>query len=582
MNFLGLNKYDVLHIVILVILPFSFFLINPLISFANMHACDSWFYFGLYHHLDWANPLFTTYHISRLPAILPGFFFYKFLPSMTAHYALFFFYYYIAVLCLYTTIKLGFSSRCAIVVCVFFATNHVFLAYLSVDYISAPTLAYGMLALALITISRIMENTRASQYFILASGGAFAGVIHCHFMALCFFFFVPLTYLSTIKIHSDKFWKEVKELFLYFSTGILISTTILGIINSFFFDGQFLFFLKQIEFAMSFYFLTDTPNPYRVPSDHWITASTPFSLALLGVLLGIYYFVHLYYSQHRKVRFSKSSRYVTIYLLVFIALVFCQIKGIIVFEYSKYSVWLLPSFYLAVIPVLFDVGVIKSNKQFYIMFLIVLFLGLTGIHKGSFLFLRNYLFFGSDSIFIPIAIGIVAVVLAYNRTFPKTGLFISWLLLLLIQAGVVSHDYGRQLWNGATFPTKTFGWDYYNRIHDGVAFLSDFGFKERPKFWIKETRDVWEVVAYPRSFLDCHYMNDFPEINADYLDHNDLVVMIDTKPNIIDRANEELRKLQMTVSLISLKTISYNSVTYQIMVGKVSPRFRIYFVSPFY
>ena len=542
-------------------------LLLPSIPFQNDHHCDPWYYFGLTYILSDAMHWYMWYwQLARLPAVLPGFVATHLLDGILADYALFFFYYLVSLTFLYKTVRCMLGRLTALLATIFYASQPLILANYSATY-TAPAIVYDIISMYFIARAITAEDPRQKQLMVLASGIAFGAAIHAHLFIASFAFanYVIYAVYEYLRGRSISAWAMRMVLSGFLATaGLIITTIVLGAINSVVFNTSFSVIFNQFGYISSVSIAAK--NDYW--QSDWYLNGPKVGLFLLAALVAALNLVRTRFvvDADDDLRQRRSAISVGILVLVVTQVLYNQLGGNTM-QYDFYYVFLVP--YLALIlfsPLPFREEPTAKDYLIITLFLIGSVVA-TSIRYDVFPWLYQS---PSTEAY---ASGIVAILVAFTcaiSTFskwPRTSQTLYVAVLIALAVVIRPEQMGRGVWDGDDLAYR----DTYVRIREGLRFISGLGFATPPKFWINEEQGYEELVAYPRSYLACA-VSEFPQLDTSLplrFIPGDNVIVIAHMDDLANRASQAFAKLGLAVEQTTHRIIDFNGRSYEMLVEHV-------------
>jgi hypothetical protein len=165
------------HLLLLLLLPWIIFMVNPNWPFQGLDHMDPWYYFGSFRHFPQYQRLIPNYAGERLTWILPGYLLAHMLPLAYASLALHVLCFYVSVLCVYYIVGKYSNSRTALLTSSLLGCHSLFLSANGWDYVDGGSLAYECLTLAFLAAS---DRARHPLFFVASAGAAWGGLIYTY------------------------------------------------------------------------------------------------------------------------------------------------------------------------------------------------------------------------------------------------------------------------------------------------------------------------------------------------------------------------------------------------------------------
>jgi hypothetical protein len=303
---------------------------------------DPWFYLGYFKDLaDFKRDLFPGFHSgSRYPWILPGYLIHSLFSPVTANCILHLTVHSIAVLSLFSILRVTAGVRGAFLTAMVFSLHPWLWAATGWDYVDGPDIAYCLLALALLTRSARQPVRRGS---LLLAGMALAGMLYTNLSWITIAPLLPLSYIVLVRAwHRTPMIRSLPAVCLWSGAGFGIVTVAFCGVN-YLLDGSLWFLRSTIVLARS------VVANWRWPVSIWQNGGLGPWL-WFGAVAGIAA-VLLLPSRLRKgaVTHNAAGLLFSAQLLVTVAyMAYQQYRGIAVLGIASYASHLLPFVFLVI------------------------------------------------------------------------------------------------------------------------------------------------------------------------------------------------------------------------------------------
>jgi hypothetical protein len=303
---------------------------------------DPWFYLGCFKDLvNFKRDLFPGSHFgSRYPWILPGYLIHSLFSPVAANFILHLTVHSIAVLSLFSTLRVTAGVRAAFLTAMVFSLHPWLWAATGWDYVDGPAIANCLLALALLTRSARQPVPKGS---LLLAGMALAGMLYTNLSWITIAPLLPLYYIALIWAwHRTPMTRSLLAVCLWLGAGFGIVTAAFCGVN-YLLEGSLWFLRSTIVIARSL------AAHWRYPASIWENGGLGPWL-WFGAVAGIAT-VLLLPSRLRKgaVGHNVAGLLFSAQLLVTVAfMAYQQYRGIAVLGQYSYASHLLPFVFLAI------------------------------------------------------------------------------------------------------------------------------------------------------------------------------------------------------------------------------------------
>lgn len=309
------------HLTLLFLLPLSIAIIDKNWFFVDPSKgwTDLWMNVGFFlHYTDPTYIGYSSYKISRLSWIIPGYLVYKLFSPIVASLLLHLGSIVITSVFLYLTLSKLISREIAFVVSLFLEVYIPILGSGGWDYQNTPAGVYYIMTLYFLT--RAAQSPKPF-FCLFLSGIAFAATLSS---VIQFVNLIPIIVYWYFSLDSRKrSWKGAIISYGVISIGSVFLIIILGIIN-WLVGRQFLFFKPMLELVFSFVKTPDHQKPWWAPwSSGWLTHALDQSLYLflpLTILL-----VCLLYLGVRPIRSRNAEKINSVFIIQYVFISFLWI-----------------------------------------------------------------------------------------------------------------------------------------------------------------------------------------------------------------------------------------------------------------
>jgi hypothetical protein len=209
---------------------------DPLYS--PLWQSDPWFYLGYFRNLvNFKRSLFPDfYYGSRLSWILPGYLLHSLFPPLVANAVLHLTVHSVAVLSLFSILRLTVGLRSAYLTAMVFSFHPWLWSATGWDHVTGAAIAYYLLAMALATHAALQP---VRKFSLILAGMALAGAVYAHLFLVAF---APLLlfYYIGLKGEWDRrhFIRSISDLAIWLGIGFVALTFTLDAINYLLLDGN--------------------------------------------------------------------------------------------------------------------------------------------------------------------------------------------------------------------------------------------------------------------------------------------------------------------------------------------------------
>lgn len=292
---------------------------------------DPWFYTGYFLSLPHFLEVFPgAYYGTRLPWVLPGFFFHSLFPPLWANHLLHLSFYYMIVFGTYFVFKLNLGRAAAWLAALSLGLSPGALRALGWDYMDGAGIAYTVLTILCLEAS--VTSKRSGLWLVLA--GVFTACcvyINTFLLVLCPVFFIH--WLLRRGEGGRQLWQAV----LWAAIGVFLATYFLGTINKMLGD-RFLFFLSSfghIQRSLA------APSPYMPSGAKWLLDAWWLVLPAVAFVIAVLHVLRNG-SPLRRFRADFALAAQIDMILVFLGWAALQLAGHPVASLNYYASYLLP------------------------------------------------------------------------------------------------------------------------------------------------------------------------------------------------------------------------------------------------
>ncbi len=243
------SRPDLQNCLLLAMIPIVMSIINSSWLYTQIGWLDPWYNVGYFLHYDDPQFLNSYYKVARLSWIIPGFVTYDIFQAIVAGYILHMGCLVVSTLFFYLTVTqlfgpiIAFATAACFVIFVPFHGSGVW------DYQNAPAGAYYIMAFYLLTLALTSKKTRT---LLIGAGAAYAAAVHAStsFVNMAAVLAVHFLVMYRHQFAQLPSWRSILGTGLWFLSGAVILTTLLGVVNLAV-GRDFLFFNVLLEFVIS-------------------------------------------------------------------------------------------------------------------------------------------------------------------------------------------------------------------------------------------------------------------------------------------------------------------------------------------
>ena len=331
-----------LYLVAVLLLPLLVLWHRDNVLYSPPWHTDAWFYLGYFKDLaDFKRDLFPGAHFgSRYSWILPGYLVHSLFSPVTANFILHLTVHSIAVLSLFSILRVTAGVRAAFLTAMVFSLHPWLWAATGWDYVDGPGIAYCLLALALLTRSAHQPVRRAS---LLLAGMALAGMLYSNLSWITVAPLPPLYYIVLVWAwHRTPMIRSLLAVCLWLGAGFgMITVAFCGV--NYLLDGSFWFLRPAIETARAY------AADWRWPASVWENGGLGPWL-WFGVVAGIAAVLLLPFRVRKGAARQNAAGllFSTLLFLTTAFMAYMQYRGIAVLGQYFYASHLLPFVFLVI------------------------------------------------------------------------------------------------------------------------------------------------------------------------------------------------------------------------------------------
>jgi hypothetical protein len=331
-----------LYLVAVLLLPLLVLWHRDNVLYSPPLHTDPWFYLGYFKDLgDFKRDLFPGFHAgSRYSWILPGYLVHSLFSPITANFILHLTVHSIAVLSLFSILRVTAGVRAAFLTAMVFSLHPWLWSATGWDYVDGPGIAYCLLVLALLTRSARQPVRRGN---LLLAGMALAGMLYSNLSWITVAPLLPLYYIALVRAwHRTPMIRSLPAVCLWSGAGFGIITVAFCGVN-YLLEGSLWFLRPAIETARSY------AAHWRWPASIWENGGLGPWL-WFGVVAGIAAVLLLPFRLRKgAVRHNAAGLLFSALLFLTIAfMAYLQYRGIAVLGQYFYASHLLPFVFLVI------------------------------------------------------------------------------------------------------------------------------------------------------------------------------------------------------------------------------------------
>jgi len=567
----------------------AFIALSPGIPFANDGHCDPWYIFGLFYNQPQATSWFyPDRQVGRLAEVIPGYVATHIFPGVYADYALFFSYFLASAVLVFATARIYFGAYGAFVSTAFFAANPVVIASLSVT-LDNPACLYC--TLSLYCISRSFDLDEDSKWLLtfLAAGIAAALALNAHLVSAVYLganYSIFMAYEIVSGRQTRRIAARIVKGVVTSCVGVVVGSIALGLTNVVIFGGAFVQIFNQIQYvprvshnSAEFYWKPDWYSEGSIAGI--LIIATGISVLTLAFLRS-----RMLPQSPGELHRRASALAIGVLLLTGVLVLYNSFGGVFLQYDYYYETYILYVALLVAAPI----GLLGEPRHFRaplaaIFFVAaLLFAALAKSDIIPWLYRPDTVHYVAAAVAILILSAYAAWLRAAHWRFVPTV----YLALLVVATLIIRPNYfGAQIWSAGDNPI---GRQAYARLRTGLQFLAEMKFQSHPKFWVDTQSGPAELLAYPRSYIECTF-NHFPEIDPKWWNSEpeprwfgpkplrpgerrfvpgDDVVVISSQPDIRSFATLAFSSLGLSVRQENETTINGGGQRYEMLVERVT------------
>jgi hypothetical protein len=547
-------------------LPWILFVINPNWPFQGLYHMDPWYFFGYFAHFPHYQLLTPNYQGERLTWILPGLLLARLFGHVYGTLVLHVVSYCISVLSMYYIVRQLRNERTAFATACLLGCHPFFIGANGWDYVDGGSIAYLLVAFAFLTKAALAERPRL--YLVLA-GAAWTALIVTYLFWLTFTPICLCYYMFLVR-HKETPAGSVKDLVrhacrsaLPFAGGAALAVFAFSVCHALIYGNRG-FFLSE-SFREALYVSKISANPWLGQASGptgWFRSATwlvfPALTLLVCAILGLRWLARQLSGD------GPMWGAILSYCYCLGIMVVMTIRPSLLLASDYYTSILIPLLFLVLGLTLFDVPRSLSDRAFYL--LLFAFCGICVLPLTKPARYGIMLIYG---LFLPYAFGAIGVLtrLAWPR--PKVTWIISLFCLSLASFGLTPAKPGsawRVNYNGLAMSTRVS--EAIDTIQKRVPYWA------APVFWIDNFNDPL-TSEYRAIMCAVHLENSmwhYPKVDdkANYLPGTS-IVLVTSKRNIFESANEAMTRAGMPLALASQDFISRAGISYWITIVTVLP-----------
>ena len=398
---------------------------------------DPWAYFGFFLDLKQHIRTFKgAYFTTRLTWTVPGAIVYRVFPPLTATYVLHLAVFYGAILSLYLILKSTVSRRAALLATILMAFHSYFLWSVGWPYIDGIGNTYLLLTMVALTFAA--RSNRPRQW-LFAAGVLAAMAIYCQLFLIVFSPLV-LGYYHFARRKMEN--RQPARAWKPFAWGFAAVTVIFGVFNMAI-NGRFLFFINSLGTAAK---LIINHNPYKYSTYGWLAGASWLilpAITLVGALTLL--------ARRKNVPDLANAEFILFwqryYVLGFGIMLFWQVIGQPVLQFSHYSSYLMPGVFLALGSQLAVITHKMNRTQFALLCagvgMVLLLAFILPVRSGIMAAMQRH------ALLLPLGLGIVAVA-AVARRMRHVGAVA--VLVLGLSLATLNATTGPRVWTHGPLP----------------------------------------------------------------------------------------------------------------------------------
>lgn len=552
------------HRIILLLLPWVIFAVNPNWPFQSLSHMDPWYYFGEFIHFPHYERLMPNYAGERLMWILPGLVLARIFSPTYGLIALHVLFYCLATFSLYYIVQTFTERRTALLTSCLLGCHPLFIGANGWSYLDGASIAYFLLTFASIAKS---ESSRFPRLCMLLAGIWWASLVYTYIPWLAFtpcplFFYYVISGRNGGNFSFKELRKRMLPFLALFSLGATTLTFGLQILHIFLYGlGKGFFFRNNLATALSMATITIEKAPWSSGNYRWIPSASWIVFPVLAFFVCIGLLV-----QYKRAAVKLSPLAIAsavIYLYCFTFMVVMTVRANRLLEFDYFASILIPPLFLAMGLTIFRVPATWQGPRLYFLVALCCAVCLTPLWKVN---LYRVALVGGLTLTYAIGVAGVGLRLLWpNRT-------ASW-VVSLCALSVASFALVPRF-PGIAWTAEYDGLASTKRIAAAIELIENrLPAESYPTFWIDNygSRLTTEYRAIMCGLLSHPLsMYEYPRIDAQRVyKPGTFVILITEERDVFDAANQTLTRAGMPLSLYGQDLIAAGDISYWLTYVRV-------------
>jgi hypothetical protein len=539
------------ELLLLLLWPWILLVLTPNWVYLNTAGFDTWIYLGHFLNLPSYLQIYTSdifYYITRLSWVLPGFLAYQTLPPLVANVVLRLFLFYATTFSVYGALT-AVHHRAALLASLVMSNYSYFLLATGWDYVDGAGIAYFSLTIWMLVLAN--NRSRRWLYMLLAGAAATAMITANIFTAT----FTPCFVLVYLLLERGR---SLRNHTLALSEGVLGAVSLLAILGaaSVSLGGEFLFFRRTFEFALSVAMMPS--NPWHYSDSLWPINSGHLVWPEIIFAAVVFCFV-LPGTRKHLAELPHARMFVTMYLLTALIMLGWQLRASTpALQVGYYATYLIPALFLCLGALIAPALAQLDYRRFVYLLIGTLALMALGVVAQSCTFETT------NSIVFALVLGAIWVVIFIFKPIHiwHVGVLVTILSLATPSA------FKRLPAMCPVSLAQPLPSNIYLGIIDGNRAIQDFVPGKRVYFWYNyQEQSIYRQL----SALYLHTWNlmsdQFPQIAPSALDQpGTIVVLLSNTPDALAQANKALRDRDRVAHVIGQRDIQRDTLRYTVTV----------------
>ena len=553
------------HRIILLLLPWIIFYVNPNWPFQNLGSMDPWYYFGEFIHFPHYERLMPNYAGERLMLILPGLVLARTFSPAYGLIAMHVLFYCLATFSLYYIVQTFTERRTALLTSCLLGCHPLFIGANGWSYFDGASIAYFLLTLAFIVRA---ASSRLRRTCLLLAGIWWASLVYSYplWLALtpCFvYFYFAVGHQDSREFSLRAIRQRMVPFLTWFGMGAVLLTVALQVLHrALYGSGSGFFFRNNVETA--FFHLTLEHSPWSSGNFTWITSGSWIVFPVLAFLLcaGLL----LQHARRIAVLQPVAMASILVYLFCLGVLVVMTIRPNHLLEFDYFTSILIPSIFLLMGLTIFKVPDTWQGPRLYFLVALCCAVCLAPLWKVN---LYRMALVGGLTLTYAIGVAGVGIRLLWPN---RTASWVVSLGALSVASFALVPGYPGIAWRA-----EYDGLASTKRIASAISLIEErLPAENYPAFWINNVngRLVGESRAIMCGFLSHGFsMWGYPRIDAQRVyKPGTFVILITEERDVFDAANQTMTRAGMPLSLYGQDLVSARGSSYWLTYVRVLKR----------